>query len=115
YKPAAGTLFGAAGPSFIDVEQGSLGDCWYMADLEEVAFKSPSLIRDMFIDNGDYTYTVRFFRNGSDTPDYVTVDRFLPVRDDSDLATPTWGHNRFIFGNQGDLYSDSNNKIWVAL
>jgi Calpain family cysteine protease len=35
----------------------------------------------MFIDNGDGTWTVRFYydNNGTVTPDYVTVDRYLPT------------------------------------
>ena len=59
-----------------DVAQGFVGDCWLTASLAEVAARNPGDIESMFIDNGDGTYTVRFY-NGS-TPDYVTVDKYLP-------------------------------------
>src|SRR5439155_9717473 len=55
----------------------------------------------MFIDNGDNTWTVRFF-NGS-TPDYVTVDKYYPA---------SGGY--FIFDNSAYKLSDSSNKLWVA-
>jgi hypothetical protein len=65
------------GPSYQDVAQGwHLEDCWLLAGLAEVAARNPGDIQSMFIDNGDQTYTVRFY-NGS-TPDYVTVDNYLP-------------------------------------
>ena len=105
YQLAAGTLFQAGGPSFVDVDQGALGDCWFMASLEEVALRSPGLIQNMFIDNGDGTYTVRFFR-GSD-PEYVTIDRYLPVDDDA--------YRTFAFANSSDSYYDSTNILWPAL
>jgi hypothetical protein len=66
-----------SGPSYHDVAQGyALNDCWLLAGLAEVAAQNPGDIQSMFIDNGDQTYTVRFY-NGS-TPDYVTVDNYLP-------------------------------------
>ena len=33
YAPARGSLFGANGPSFLDVQQGQEGDCWMLASL----------------------------------------------------------------------------------
>ena len=71
-----GYLFGAGGPSYTDVYQGGLGDCTLMASLAEVAARQPDIIRNMFIDNGDGTYTVRFYDQG--VPDYVTVNTQLP-------------------------------------
>lgn len=103
YQAAAGTLFASGGPSFADVDQGALGDCWFLASLEEVALRSPALIKNMFIDNGDGTLTVRFFR-GSD-PEYVTVDRYLPVD----------AGNTFAFANSSDAYNDTSNTLWPAL
>jgi len=80
-------------PSYQDVAQGSVGDCWLMASLAEVAARNPGDIMSMFIDNGDHTYTVRFF-NGS-TPDYVTVDNMLP--------------------SGGSLYDHPQSDMWAAL
>jgi len=85
--------------------QGAIGDCYFMSSLAETALRDPSIISSMLIDNGDGTYTVRFFNNG--VADYVTVDRQLPV---SSLTDP-----RFVYANLGLLASDPNVKLWVAL
>lgn len=57
----------------------------------------------MFIDNGDGTFTVRFFNNG--VADYVTVDRYLPTTSNR-AAYAGWG---------GGEASSSMNELWVAL
>lgn len=102
YQVAAGSLF-VGGASYSDVRQGMVGNCYLLAGLAEVAFRTPERISDMFIDNGDGTFTVRFFNNG--TPDYVTVDRALPVN----------SSGRFVFANMGGTASSSSNELWVAL
>jgi hypothetical protein len=76
YQPVYLPLWNGS-PTYQDVFQGTTGDCWLMAGLAEVAARNPGDIQSMFIDNGDQTYTVRLYNNG--TPDYVTVDNFLPV------------------------------------
>jgi len=76
YQQAVGNLF-VGGASYTDIVQGRLGDCGFMATLAEAALRDPKAINNMFIDNGDGTYTVRFFNNG--VADYVTVDRQLPT------------------------------------
>jgi hypothetical protein len=75
YMPATGTLFVGIGPTYQDVFQGNLGDCTLLASLAEAAARSTS-IRGMFIANGDNTWTLRFYHNGS--PEYITVDNQLP-------------------------------------
>ena len=42
YTPVSGSLFGADGPSYLDVHQGDVGDCWLMASLAEVAARDPA-------------------------------------------------------------------------
>jgi hypothetical protein len=103
YQYASGTLF-QNGIDYNDIAQQYVGNCYYMAALAGAAFRSPSTIQSMFIDNGDDTYTVRFYKNG--VADYVTVDRYLP--------TTSWG--TAIYANWGGgRYSDSTNELWVAL
>ncbi len=110
YVPFAGTLYGAGGPSFTDTEQGSLGDCWLIASFAAVANSDPTAIENMFVNNGDGTYTVRFYSGG--TPNYVTVDQTLAIN------TQAWYNTSPIFdgGNYAHI-SDlkSNNVLWVAL
>ncbi len=94
YQVATGLLFGAGGPVYTDIQQGNVGDCYLLAALGATAARSPQAIRNMFTDNGDGTYSVRFYNNGA--PEYVTVDRSLPG-----------GGNVFASTNPG--------SVWVAL
>jgi hypothetical protein len=102
YQKAAGSLF-PHDPTYTDVHQGALGDCYYLASLGETALVSPATIKSMFITNGDGTYTVRF--NHSGVWEYVTVDSMLP-------ATSS---GREIYANYGMSVTSSANPLWVAL
>lgn len=102
YNYANGSLF-QNGISYQDVKQGTVGDCYFLAGLAETALHSSSTIESMFTDNGDHTYSVRFYKNG--VADYVTVDQYLP--------TTSWG--AFAYANMGGSYSSSSNELWVAL
>jgi hypothetical protein len=71
------TLFGPDGmPYYTDVYQGVIGDCPLMAGMAELAARYPTIIKSMFTDNNDGTYTVRFYHNG--VRDYLTVNTCLP-------------------------------------
>src|SRR5271157_3581361 len=76
YQSFAGSLF-VNNPTYTDMQQGNLGDCYLIASLGALAKSSVKAIQNMFIDNGDNTWTVRFYVGGTTTPDYVTVDRYL--------------------------------------
>ena len=100
-----GTLFAAGGPSRADIAQGSVNDCYLVSALGQVAQYSPQTIENMFIDNGDGTYTVRFYHNGA--PTYVTVNLVLPVKDSNGEAFYAgWGGYQSFF---------PGNVLWVAL
>jgi hypothetical protein len=110
YLPSHGSLFGSGGPSAQDVLQGASSDCYLLAPLAETALRDPNVIRNMFIDNGDGTYTVRFYNNG--VADYVTVDRYLP------FENPWWAFlygNPFHYASGGHTAGDDRNILWVAL
>jgi hypothetical protein len=103
YYNASGSLFGSGGPSYRDVEQGAVGDCWLLASLAEVAAREPQAIRSMFTfvgyakesDGVAAVYNVRFFDNNG-VARYVTVDTELP--------------------NSGGMYDHpANGVLWVAL
>ncbi len=102
YRQVAGTLF-VNGASYGDVRQGSVGDCYFVMSLGEVAFRDPSTITSMFTTNGDGTYAVRFY-NGSQAY-YVTVDSYLPTN----------GSGGLIYASMGSSYTNSSNELWVAL
>jgi hypothetical protein len=103
YRQVAGTLF-VNGAQHTDVRQGALGDCYLLATLAEVALRSPATLTNMFVVNGDGTYTVKFFNNASVTH-YVTVDSQLPT----DSA------GRLIYASRGVMNWNSTNELWVAL
>jgi Calpain family cysteine protease/Bacterial pre-peptidase C-terminal domain len=102
YSYANGSLF-QNGISYQDIKQGTLDDCYILAGLAATALQAPKIIQDMFIDNGDGTFTVKFYRGG--VSDYVTVDRYLP----------TDSSGRFIYGNLGAIANRTDNELWVAL
>jgi Calpain family cysteine protease len=115
YKTAEGTLFGPGGPSQNDVAQGWVGDCYFMSSLAETALQSPQTIKSMFINNGDGTYTVRFFNydssNGTWQPDYVTVNLQLPVMQSSgEFAFAGWYQ-----GGKPVTYTSHTAVLWPAL
>ena len=72
YSASAAPLFGPSGPLMSDVNQGYLGDCFFLSALAEVAKENPGIISSMFTDNGNNTYGVRFYIDGVAT--YVTVN-----------------------------------------
>jgi hypothetical protein len=77
-----GALF-VDGVSKDDVVQGMIGDCYMMAGFAAVAAQNPKAIEDAIKDNGDGTYSVRFFQTSSFGPArevFVTVDGELPTR-----------------------------------
>jgi hypothetical protein len=77
--------------------QGGAGDCWLVEQFSELAAVRPGLVQQSIRDNGDDTFTVRFFGikvgdqvvlpplngklpEGERFPIEVTVDRMMPFR-----------------------------------
>jgi Calpain family cysteine protease/LGFP repeat len=109
YQYANGTLFGNDGTfSYQDIQQGYLGDCYFLGSLGAMALQRRSVIQNMFIDNQDGTFTVKLFGQANGTAaaaHYVTVDRFLPTN----VADSQYSGQRFA------RHDDSNLGLWVAL
>ncbi|MGJ4887233.1 C2 family cysteine protease [Bradyrhizobium sp. HKCCYLR20261] len=93
YSNSTKPLFSAAGASMNDINQGYLGDCYLLAGLAEVAYKEQSVISSMFTSNGNGTYGVRFYVNG--TARYVTVNTAL--------------------ANGGTIFNNGGSAIWASL
>lgn len=122
YRSATGSLFPRT-PTHLDEYQGMLGDCYFISALGSLADNNPTAVQNMFIDNGDGTFTVRFytgsygnyynsdgtisagFRGGVGTADYVTVDRYL--------ATTSSG--MFVYSNYGFSVTNTSAPLWIAL
>ena len=94
-------LFGSNGPQYTDVNQGNVGDCYFMSALAVTAKNDPSLIKNMIQSNGNGTYSVDFQVNGKD--DYVTVDSQLPV-----MSSASWA-------NGSNLEFANGNTLWAPL
>ncbi|MFB2876959.1 C2 family cysteine protease [Floridanema aerugineum] len=100
-------LYGTDGTiNVTDIRQGYLGDCYFLAALGAFANNSQrasNVINNMFIDNGDGTFTVRFYGQNDGTvttpADYITVNQYLPTTGGSQFAA----------------YDNQNRGLWVAL
>ncbi len=102
YSLVTGNLANADGYTWDDMEQGAVGDCWLIASLGGIAYasrnSSSNPIDNMLINNGDGTWTVRFYyeQNGVFTPEYVTVDQFLPKTSKGKAAYAAWTNGLWI-------------------
>jgi hypothetical protein len=93
-------LFSASGPSEDDINQGYIGDCWYLSSLSSVAKVSPDKIRQSVVDFGDGTYGVQFTRSGQSV--FARVDGNLP----------SW-YNQAAYANV--VNSNGTSALWVAI
>ncbi|HVX15628.1 MAG TPA: C2 family cysteine protease [Pirellulales bacterium] len=123
YNTVSGSLFPRT-PSTNDEFQGELGDCYFISSLGTIANSNPSAIENMIINNGDGTYTVRFytgtygqsynsstaswsdgFTSGTGTADYVTVNGKLP----------TTSSGALVYADYGASDKNSANSLWIPL
>ena len=93
-------LFGSNGPVAEDVNQGFEGTCVVLSAMLLMIKNHPDQLRSMFHDNGDGSWGVRFYINGSEY--WETVNAQLPERDPGIL----------VYANQGTSTSPS---IWAEL
>jgi hypothetical protein len=96
---ASNPLFASTGPGDNDIEQGDVGDCYFLATLSAVAKTNPQLIRQSIVSLGDGTYAVQMF-NASGVKTYLRIDAELPIT--------SWGALAFDGAGTG-------NDIWAAL
>ncbi len=102
YDWTAGNLF-VDGPAPGDVIQGYIGNCYMVAGFAAIAAQSPETIENAVKDNGDGTFTVKFFDrprwNSEPKQVEVTVDGQLPTR----FGGLRYGKNR------------DKTELWVAI
>lgn len=75
---AASPLFSSKGPSRDDINQGSIGDCFFMATLSAMAGKSANAINQLVADLGDGTYAVNF-HDATGKSVFLRLDGKLPA------------------------------------
>ncbi len=103
YKAYSLPLFTSAGPQMTDVNQGQVGDCWFLAALGETAMLDPSQIESMITEHGNGTYAVRFEVNGR--ADYVTVNDQLSA----------YGGGIEQYNGSKMEFANSTTSLWVPL
>jgi len=106
YAAVDDALFGPLGaPQISDIEQGQVGDCYFMSAMETTALQDPSLIKAMIQTNGNGTWGVDFQVNGHD--DYVTVN--------DQLVTNSGGSELFAATLNDDMWAPLLEKAYVEL
>ncbi len=88
YAPATGPLFKDS-DTYVDIQQGSVGNCGLMSGLAEVADKNPAAIRNFITDNSNGTYTIRYFDHNR-LPATLLIDNQLPTSGYADYSRELW-------------------------
>lgn len=87
--PSGTWLYGSFGsPSIYAVNQGGVGDCWFVSSLMCMATFGPDYLESMITSNGSGVYTVRLYLNGALTP--VTIGDDLPSGANSGNGYGNW-------------------------
>ena len=88
-------------PSTSNINQGYLGDCYFLSAIGEIALQDPTTIENMISENANGTYSVEFQINGK--ADYVTVNDELPEVPNGTAWYP--GTNLYFDNGNGALWS----------
>jgi hypothetical protein len=84
------------GPAAGDVNQGGVGDCYFLASLAAFAGVKPAVLTESAVDLGDGTYVVRFMQQG--TP--------VDVRVSNDISSGNyWGYQFARPGASGAVWA----------
>lgn len=109
-----------------DVNQGSIGDCYFLASLIAVSKTSPNLIKNAIDDNGNGTYTVKLFTvteekgwlwgtNRVFTPTKITLFPTFPMAvNGKDGANPNANANP-AHAHGGNVNAKGETELWVRL
>ena len=97
------SLFGA-GPEMEDVNQGGVGDCYFLASLAAFAEHSPAVLLNAAVDLGDGTYAVRYYESGA--PVYVRVSNEVP-------SGPYGGYGYAQPGESGSVWAPVMEKAFA--
>jgi hypothetical protein len=93
-----GSLWGT-GPVAADVNQGYVGDCYFLSSLASFANLQPALLQSSAVDMGDGTYTVQFMTSAN-TPEFIRVS--------NDIST--YGGGSYVYARPG-----SSGSLWAVV
>ncbi len=109
-----------------DVNQGSIGDCYFLASLMAVANTNPDLLRKAIVDNKNGTFNVKLYKVSEEsflffwkkkvfTPTIITLYPTFPVAvDGKDAANPDADANP-AHAHGGDQDDKGKTELWVRL
>lgn len=108
------SLYGGSGsPSLEDINQGQLGDCYFLASLGGLALNDPDAIKNAITDKGNGTFDVTLYAGG--LQHVINVSDDLAVQAESGTAQQINGStvwNQRLLGN--NAYSDVTNS-WANI
>jgi len=98
-------------PSTSNINQGYLGDCYFLSAIGEIALQDPTTIENMITENSNGTYSVEFQINGK--ADCVTVNDELPEISNGGEIYP--GTSLVFENGNGSLWAPLVEKAFVQL
>ncbi len=104
--PDNGRLF-VDGIESSDVRQGLINSCLVLSGLAAIAAQHPALIEDAITDNGDGTYTVRFFEQRP--PGFVWEPEWTTHEVTVDAVLPHGPDDKPVYART------PNGELWVAI
>ncbi len=89
-------------PCLKDINQGAVGDCYFLSAIASIVVNQPDSIKRIIKDNLDGTVTVRFYNyvNGRHSPVYVKVSKSIPV-------------SKYASGRIEDFYASG--PLWIKM
>lgn len=98
YRSFSGQSLFGSGPKGSDIQQGQVGDCYFMSTLASLADEQPAAVQQMITALGDGTYAVGFYTASGEV--FVRVDGYLPV----------YSNGQLVYAGAG-----ANHTYWAAL
>ena len=86
------------GPVAGDINQGYVGDCYFLSSLAAFAGVQPATLEQSAVDMGDGTFTVRYM--SGTTPSFVRVSNDIP----------TYGGGSYVYNRPG-----STGNLWATI
>ena len=109
-KESKPSLWGSLGVLPNGINQGQLGDCWFLASAAAIA-ENPKRIKDMFY-NEEYSaegvFSITFYMKG--LPVQITIDDTLPIIEGKDPKYTDFGKKTPV-----NARPSNNGAWWVPL
>jgi hypothetical protein len=112
YVAQTGSLW-AGTPSYSQVNQGGVGDCYFESAMCALADENPAYLQSLITDDGNGVYTVDFYNGQTQKNDYVTVDNAMATMQGS-YSYNNGSHLNFDNGGaNGPIWSEVLEKAYV--